>query len=311
MPAVTAITDAPDRARPVRDPRARPGALQPHPVRPRRCRAGSTSCTSTSRWASSSRCTPSTTARSGASRGSPAPRSARTSSRTRPTTTPTTATSAAPSSASSPTSTPTTSSACPPRSARSGSSSRSRTTTVPRRRTRSSTTRATGAARSGPAARTPRASTSAASPATAPTCAPPVGPIHFACSDMAGAGYQHVDGAIRMGRFVAADDHREGPRMTGRIVVGYTATDGGEGCRRPSRARLAAASGSALAHRRGAARGRAGASSRRRTRATTATCTQQAERGWPRPPRACRTPSPTRSTCASPSRSPRVSRRGR
>ena len=32
-----------------------------------------------------------------------------------------------------------------------------------------------------------------------------VGPIHFACSDMAGAGYQHVDGAIRMGRLVAAD----------------------------------------------------------------------------------------------------------
>lgn len=32
-----------------------------------------------------------------------------------------------------------------------------------------------------------------------------VGPIHFACSDMAGAGYQHVDGAIRMGRLVAAN----------------------------------------------------------------------------------------------------------
>lgn len=32
----------------------------------------------------------------------------------------------------------------------------------------------------------------------------PVGPIHFACSDMAGKGYQHVDGAIRMGREVAA-----------------------------------------------------------------------------------------------------------
>ena len=31
-----------------------------------------------------------------------------------------------------------------------------------------------------------------------------VGPIGFACSDLAGAGYQHVDGAIRMGRFVAA-----------------------------------------------------------------------------------------------------------
>ena len=32
----------------------------------------------------------------------------------------------------------------------------------------------------------------------------PVGPIHFACSDMAGAGYQHVDGAIRMGRLAAS-----------------------------------------------------------------------------------------------------------
>jgi putrescine oxidase len=33
----------------------------------------------------------------------------------------------------------------------------------------------------------------------------PVGPIHFACSDLAGAGYQHVDGAIRMGRLAAAN----------------------------------------------------------------------------------------------------------
>lgn len=32
----------------------------------------------------------------------------------------------------------------------------------------------------------------------------PVGRIHFACSDIAGAGYQHVDGAIRMGHRVAA-----------------------------------------------------------------------------------------------------------
>ncbi len=31
-----------------------------------------------------------------------------------------------------------------------------------------------------------------------------VGPIGFACSDLAGAGYQHVDGAIRMGRLVAS-----------------------------------------------------------------------------------------------------------
>ncbi|WP_460524114.1 flavin monoamine oxidase family protein [Humibacter antri] len=32
----------------------------------------------------------------------------------------------------------------------------------------------------------------------------PVGPIWFSCSDLAGAGYQHVDGAIRMGRRTAA-----------------------------------------------------------------------------------------------------------
>lgn len=32
----------------------------------------------------------------------------------------------------------------------------------------------------------------------------PVGPIRFACSDMAGRGYQHVDGAIRVGRETAA-----------------------------------------------------------------------------------------------------------
>lgn len=31
----------------------------------------------------------------------------------------------------------------------------------------------------------------------------PLGPIHFACSDMAGKGYQHVDGAIRVGHEVA------------------------------------------------------------------------------------------------------------
>jgi putrescine oxidase len=31
----------------------------------------------------------------------------------------------------------------------------------------------------------------------------PVGPLHFASSDLAGHGYQHVDGAIRMGRRAA------------------------------------------------------------------------------------------------------------
>jgi hypothetical protein len=31
----------------------------------------------------------------------------------------------------------------------------------------------------------------------------PVGPIHFSSSDLAGKGYQHVDGAIRVGRQTA------------------------------------------------------------------------------------------------------------
>ncbi|CAL4859091.1 NAD(P)/FAD-dependent oxidoreductase [Microbacterium sp. MM2322] len=38
----------------------------------------------------------------------------------------------------------------------------------------------------------------------------PVGPIHFACSDIAGAGYQHVDGAIRMGRLAARNILEDG-----------------------------------------------------------------------------------------------------
>lgn len=33
----------------------------------------------------------------------------------------------------------------------------------------------------------------------------PTGPIYYACSDIAGAGYQHVDGAVRMGEAVALD----------------------------------------------------------------------------------------------------------
>jgi putrescine oxidase len=35
--------------------------------------------------------------------------------------------------------------------------------------------------------------------------ATPVGPIHWSCSDLAAEGYQHVDGAVRMGRKTAAD----------------------------------------------------------------------------------------------------------
>jgi putrescine oxidase len=33
----------------------------------------------------------------------------------------------------------------------------------------------------------------------------PVGPLHWACSDLAAEGYQHVDGALRMGRTVAEE----------------------------------------------------------------------------------------------------------
>lgn len=33
----------------------------------------------------------------------------------------------------------------------------------------------------------------------------PVGPIHWACSDLAAEGYQHVDGALRQGRLIAQD----------------------------------------------------------------------------------------------------------
>ncbi|WP_115685622.1 flavin monoamine oxidase family protein [Corynebacterium senegalense] len=33
----------------------------------------------------------------------------------------------------------------------------------------------------------------------------PTGPIYYACSDIAGAGYQHVDGAVRMGEAVALE----------------------------------------------------------------------------------------------------------
>lgn len=43
----------------------------------------------------------------------------------------------------------------------------------------------------------------------------PVGPIRFACSDMAGKGYQHVDGAIRMGRLVAAQILESTPAEVG------------------------------------------------------------------------------------------------
>ena len=38
---------------------------------------------------------------------------------------------------------------------------------------------------------------------TARTSSSPVGPIYWASSDLAAEGYQHVDGAVRMGRGTA------------------------------------------------------------------------------------------------------------
>ena len=49
----------------------------------------------------------------------------------------------------------------------------------------------------------PRRSGSAASRDTAPTCTRPVGPIHWACTDLAGVGHMHMEGAIRSGRAAA------------------------------------------------------------------------------------------------------------
>ena len=196
--------------------RARADPLLPDRVRAARCRGCSSRCTSTSRWASSSRCTPSTTAvlaRAGPVRHRLQPVRAR---RTRPTTTPTTATSAARSSASSPTATPTTCSASRPTSARSASSSRSRTTTASRRRTRSSTTRATGAPRSGRAARTPRASTSAASPGTARTCAPPSARSTSPAATWPATATSTSTVRSAWDAWSPAQHPRGGPRMSGR-----------------------------------------------------------------------------------------------
>ncbi|MEV7647376.1 NAD(P)/FAD-dependent oxidoreductase [Arthrobacter sp. NPDC089319] len=46
----------------------------------------------------------------------------------------------------------------------------------------------------------------------------PVGPIFWSCSDLAGAGYQHVDGAVRMGRATAARVLAEGAASRGELA---------------------------------------------------------------------------------------------
>ena len=83
---------------------------------------------------------------------------------------------AAPSSGSSPTSTPTRSPRCRSEERRARILTSLASTTAPRPPSPSSTTRATGPPRSGPTAPTPRASTSAGSPGTAPTSARRSGP---------------------------------------------------------------------------------------------------------------------------------------
>ena len=94
--------------------------------------------------------------------------------------------------------------------------------------TRRCTTSPTGAPRNGPAAPTPPATTWAACTATARTSCAPVGPIYWSSSDLAAEGYQHVDGAVRMGRATAA-----------RILADAAATGGPQlaGCRPDGRAR--------------------------------------------------------------------------
>jgi putrescine oxidase len=52
----------------------------------------------------------------------------------------------------------------------------------------------------------------------------PVGPIHWASSDLAGAGYQHVDGAIRMGHHVADEVLAALGEATGAPPVPVTAS---------------------------------------------------------------------------------------
>ena len=221
---------------PLRDPRARTGALQPHRLRAAAAAPPAPAAPAPLdglRDQGARRLRPPVLARAGAERHRLQPVRAR---RTRRTTTPTTATSAAPWSASSATGTPTTCSRCRPRSARSASSSRCRTTTAPRRRTRSSTTRATGAPRSGRAARTPRASTWAACTATARTCArrsvrstSPAATWRAPATSTSTVRSAWGTSSPRTSSTRAGQPatRLRGRLMTGAVVVGYTATDAG------------------------------------------------------------------------------------
>jgi hypothetical protein len=167
--------------------------------------------------------------------------SARTSSRTRPTTTRTTATSAARSSASSPTCTPTACSSCAEE--RKERILESLALLRPRGEEPRRLLRERLGQRGGRAARTRRASTSAACTATGPTCAPSDRSTSPAATSPARATststVRSAWGASRR------PDPRRDPRMSGHVVVGYTATKPGRDAVAFA-ARLAAALGAVL-----------------------------------------------------------------
>ena len=103
-----------------------------------------------------------------------------------------------------------------------------------RRWSRRSTTNPTGARRSGPAAPMRPATTWAADRYGKDQHAP-VGPIYWCSSDLAAEGYQHVDGAVRMGhrrRYAS----RGGSRQHG--VPQYRSDRRGGARRRRGRRRL-------------------------------------------------------------------------
>jgi putrescine oxidase len=98
------------------------------------------------------------------------------------------------------------------------------TTTAPRRRTPSSTTRATGAAKWTRGAYA--ASFDLGGLHRYGADLRPVGPIHFACSDLAGAATSTSTVRSAWGASRRPDPRRD-PRMSGHVVVGYTATKPG------------------------------------------------------------------------------------
>ena len=89
--------------------------------------------------------------------------------------------------------------ACASRSAAGSCSARSAATSARARSSPATTASATGTATSGRAAPTRRRSASAASPASAPTCAARSARSLFAGTDIAGVGTMHMDGAVRSG----------------------------------------------------------------------------------------------------------------